>query len=329
MSKDYYEILGVDKNASKAEIEKQYKKLVLKYHPDVNKSPDAEKQMAEINAAKDILLDDQKRKQYDTFGNVEGGGFEDGFSGGFGGFSGGGFDFESVFGEMFGFRSSNTKQPQRGEDEQYRVIISLEDAVLGAKKKISYNSTISCVDCKGYGYKDFNNYCKDCRGEGYRKIQRGFTIIQTVCNTCQGSGKANTQKCDKCYGSGSKNISREVEYHIPRWINNRSTIKVPSMGKAGLRGGPAGDLIILIEIQENSKFTRDGNKLFTKINVPLKTILLGGQIEIFDIAKKSYQVKIPKCCKTDATIAINNEFYIILNTVMPHPNDIKLLNEIL
>lgn len=298
MSKDYYNVLGVDKSANQEEIKKAFRKLAHKYHPDKPEG-DAEK-FKEINQAYQVLGDEQKRKQYDQFGA----GFDQA-GGGAGGFNwqqyaqqGGGahFDFGDIdlgdlFGQAFGFggRGGSRRRssgPQRGNDLRMRVNLSFQDAVKGVKKKIFLERTEKCSHCSGNGAEPGTaiNTCSDCNGSGatMHAQQTPFGTFQTrgVCRTCAGQGKTFEKPCTTCDGQGVQVKGRELEVTIPAGIDHAETIRVTGEGEAGLRGGPTGDLYLEVSVEPSKHFAREGYDILSKSMMSFPTATLGGTIEV-------------------------------------------------
>ena len=289
--KDYYEILGVGRGASADEIKKAYRKLTRKYHPDANQGDsEAEKKYKEINEANDVLSDPQKRAQYDQFGYVgdmpPGGDF-----GGFGGF--GGADFGDLFGDLFGSafsgagrRTVDPNAPRRGNDLEYTMQISLEDAYRGITKKIEVPRLETCPHCGGSGAEPGTNAetCPTCGGRG--QVQQtvntpfGQMAQVTACPTCHGKGKVIKAPCRECRGQGRVRKKHSVDVKIPAGIDTGIRLRVSSQGEAGINGGPSGDLFLLIEVKPDRRFQRKGDDLNTSVDILYPQAVLGCEVKI-------------------------------------------------
>lgn len=303
MAKDYYEILGVSRDASKEEIKKAYKKLAKKYHPDLNKdNPEAADKFKEINEAASVLGDDQKRQQYDQFGSA---GEQFSGEGGFGGFdfsdfmSGGSFDFGDIFDQVFGGgRRRQRAGPRRGSDLRYDLEIELEDAVFGAKKEIIVPRLETCTKCRGSGAENESDIetCSQCKGTGRmtqtRRTPFGIFQSTTVCNKCRGQGKYIKNECSMCDGTGLVKKTRKIEIEIPPGADDGNQLRVSGEGEAGPKGGPQGDLYVFIHVKPHKIFERRDDDLFLEMPVSFATAALGGEIEVPTIDGKA-KLKIP------------------------------------
>ena len=289
--RDYYEVLGVGKGASDDEIKKAYRKLAKKYHPDLNKdNPDAEAKFKEAAEAYEVLSDSEKRSRYDQFGHAGvdpnagfGGG---GYGGGFGGFDVGDI-FESFFGGGFGGGGRSRRNgPVRGSDIQQAVELTFEEAAFGCKRKVNIIRAENCEECNGSGAKKGTSpvKCTKCNGTGQmRSVQNtpfGQFASTTTCNACGGRGTTISDPCPKCNGSGHIRKPRELEVNIPAGIDHGQTVSVRGQGEAGLRGGPAGDLLITVYVKKNNMFTRDGNNVLVDVPITFVQATLGCEIEI-------------------------------------------------
>lgn len=295
--RDYYEVLGVKKSASKDEIKSAYRKLAKTYHPDNKETGNAEK-FKEVQEAYDVLFDDKKRQMYDQFGHAA---FEQGagggaggnpFANGFGGF--GGFedvDLGDIFSNFFGGgrRSSSSRSsngPSRGEDVAMRLNISFMDAINGKKQDITINYDETCPDCKGTGAKNASaiKTCSYCQGRGRIRVQRqslfGVMESEQVCPHCNGTGKQITDKCPTCGGKGYSRKKKTITLNIPAGINNGQQIRQQGMGEIGENGGPHGDLYVEIIVSPHPNFTRDGNDIHITIPLDFVDAILGTQVEI-------------------------------------------------
>ena len=297
--RDYYEVLGVQKNANADEIKKAYRKAAIQYHPDKNPGDkEAEEKFKEAAEAYDVLSNPDKRARYDQFGHAGMSGAAGGGAGGFGGFGGGGFSMEDIFsqfGDIFGghfgggFRSSGgggSRHVNRGSDIRVRVKLTLAEIANGVTKKLKINKTIACDKCGGTGAKDANSYstCPTCNGAGYvtRVENTFFGRMQTqgVCPTCGGSGKVITAQCDKCKGEGTLRGQEVVEIKIPAGVGEGMVLTVTGKGNAARQGGVNGDLLVMIEEESDAELVRDGNDLIHNLNITVTTALLGGTVEV-------------------------------------------------
>lgn len=295
--RDYYEVLGVKKGATKDEIKSAYRKLAKTYHPDNKETGNADK-FKEIQEAYDVLYDDKKRQMYDQFGHAA---FEQGagggaggnpFAGGFGGF--GGFedvDLGDIFSSFFGGgrrggSSRASTGPQRGQDVAMRVNISFMDAINGKKQDITLNYDETCPDCKGTGARspDAIKTCTYCSGRGRVRMQRQslFGVMETeqACPHCNGTGKQITDKCPTCGGKGYTRKKKTITINIPAGINNGQQIRSAGMGEIGENGGPHGDLYVEIAVAPHPNFQRDGNDIHITIPLDFVDAILGTQVEI-------------------------------------------------
>lgn len=294
--RDYYEVLGVERNANADEIKKAYRKAAIKYHPDKNPGDkEAEEKFKEAAEAYDVLSNQEKRARYDQFGHAGMGGAAGG-PGGFGGGFGGGFSMEDIFsqfGDIFGghfgggFRSSGGgRSVNRGSDIRIKVRLTLQEIAEGVTKKLKINKTIACDQCGGKGGKDSSSYatCSQCGGSGYVVTMQnsffGRMQMQTVCPTCGGEGKVITDKCPKCDGEGTLRGQEVVEIKIPAGVGEGMVLTVSGKGNAARRGGVNGDLQVLIEEEPHEELLRDGNDLIHNLNITVTTALLGGTVEV-------------------------------------------------
>ena len=304
--RDYYEVLGVSKGADEKEIKKAYRKLAMKYHPDRNPdNKEAEEKFKEINEAYEVLSDETKRRNYDQFGH-EGVNGQGGFGGqGFGGFGGaGGFEdiFGDIFGDMFGggFGGSGRQRrrgPERGADIRQSVTIDFEEAAFGKKVSIKLNRSEECNECHGSGAKPGTSKktCPTCNGSGeVRTVQRtpfGNIASSRTCNECHGEGEIIESPCSKCHGTGSTRKVKTIEVDIPAGIDDGQMIKLSGQGEVGSKGGPRGDLYIVVNIRKHPLFTREGYDVYLEMPVSFSQVALGGEIEVPTLdGKVSYNV---------------------------------------
>ncbi len=308
---DLYKTLGVDKSASESDIKKAYRKLAMKYHPDQNKdNKKAEEKFKEINHAYDILKDEQKRAAYDRYGNAAFDGSMGGGGGasgaGAGGFSGAG-NFSDIFEDMFGDfmgggarRGGGANGAMRGSDMQYTMELSLEDAYKGKEAKIKIPVNDSCDECSGSGAKKgtSSKTCDTCNGVGRVRQQQGFFTVERTCPTCHGEGTIIKDPCKKCSGSGRIKKSKTLKINIPAGIESGRRIRLSGEGEAGLRGGPRGDLYVMINIKPHKLFEREGANLYCRVPITITKAALGGEIEVPTIEGKRASVKIPAGTQT-------------------------------
>lgn len=300
MSKrDYYELLGIQKGASADEIKKGYRKKAKELHPDRNAdNPKAEEQFKEVNEAHEILKDAEKRAAYDRFGHAA-------FEGGMGGGPRGGHgDFSSAFSDVFddlfgdfmgGQRGGGRPRATRGSDLRYNLRVSLEEAFAGIQKTISVPTSVACSECSGTGAESGAEpiTCPTCSGMGKVRAQQGFFTVERTCPTCQGAGQMINNPCKACSGAGRTDKERSLSVNIPVGVETGTRIRLAGEGEAGLRGGPAGDLYIFIEVNEHALFQRDGVNLYCHVPVSIGTAALGGDIEVPTIDGGRSRVKVP------------------------------------
>jgi molecular chaperone DnaJ len=284
MSKrDYYEVLGVNKDANEDEIKKAYRKLAMKFHPDRNPdNPKAEEHFKEAKEAYEILSDSQKRSAYDQYGHA--GIDQQAGMGGAGGFGGGFADaFGDIFGDIFGGGGGRGRSNvYRGADLRYNLEISLEEAARGTETKIRIPTMAECDTCHGSGAKAGTKpeTCPTCAGHGQVRMQQGFFSIQQTCPKCHGSGKVIANPCPTCQGSGRVKQYKTLAVKIPSGVDEGDRIRLSGEGEAGVNGGPPGDLYVVIQIRAHAVFQRDHNDLHCEMPISFTTAALGGEIEI-------------------------------------------------
>ena len=288
MSKrDFYDILGVNRDASEDEIKKAYRKLAMKYHPDRNPdNPKAEEHFKEVKEAYEILSDGQKRAAYDQYGHA-GIDPQAGMGGGFGGFGAGGFSdaFGGIFDEIFGGSArggGGRSNVYRGADLRYNIEVTLEQAAFGTETKIRIPTMEVCDSCKGSGAKSGTQpkTCPTCQGSGQVRLQQGFFSIQQACPKCHGTGKFIADPCGTCHGAGRIKQHKTLAVKIPAGVDEGDRIRLSGEGEHGINGGPSGDLYVQIHLKPHSVFQREGNDLHCEMPISFTTAALGGEIEI-------------------------------------------------
>jgi molecular chaperone DnaJ len=307
MSKrDYYEVLGVGRNATDEEIKKAYRRLARQYHPDVNKAPDAEAKFKEIKEAYEVLSDKEKRAAYDRFGHAA----TDGSMGGFG--AGGGFD--GGFGDMGGFGDlfdiffggggrRNANAPKRGADLQYNLTIEFKDAVFGMETDITVPRTENCDACGGTGAKPGTRpeACSACHGTGQQEFVQttpfGRIVNRRTCPACRGEGRIIREACSDCRGTGKVKRQRKIHIKIPAGVDDGAQLRVAGEGEAGLRGGPPGDLYVVLHVKPHDFFEREGDDLYCEVPITFAQAALGDEIEVPTLTEK-VKLKIPPGTQT-------------------------------
>jgi chaperone protein DnaJ len=298
--RDYYEVLGVDRNASAEEIKKAYRNLARKLHPDVNKAPDAEERFKEVKEAYDVLSDEQKRAQYDRYGHIDP---NQGFGGG--GFSGADFGgFSDIFDMFFGGGSRrDPNAPQRGSDLQYTMTIEFKEAVFGVEKDITIPRTETCDTCSGSGARPGTKpeTCSVCRGTGQQEIVQntpfGRIVNRRLCPQCGGSGRIVRDKCASCRGAGKVKRQRTIHVRIPAGVDEGAQIRLSGEGEAGSRGGPPGDLYIVIRVKPHEFFDREGDDIYCEVPLTFAQAALGDEIEVPTLTEK-VKLRIPAGTQT-------------------------------
>lgn len=315
MNKNPYEVLGVARDATDADIKKAYHKLVMKYHPDRNPdNKDAEEKFKEVNNAFDILKDPQKRAAYDRFGdaafaggNGAGAGFGGGNPFGDGAFHfnmGGGAGMEDILREAmrgfgfdgFGGGGAGRGAPQRGgRDLLDEVVIDLKDAYFGKTHTVNFSSNVECSKCHGHGTADGKPapVCPRCGGSGFVQTRQGFFAMERPCPDCNGLGRKIDKKCSQCDGSGVTNKQRTLEVKIPAGIEDGARLRLAGQGEAGANGAPAGDFYLDVRVRPDKRFERAGDNLIMRMEVPFTTLALGGEVEVETIDDKKLAVKVP------------------------------------
>ena len=335
--RDYYEVLGVDKNVTDEELKKAYRKLAKKYHPDANpdNKEEAEKKFKEVSEAYEVLSDKQKRQMYDRFGFDGPQGFETGSQGGgyysygsgfdgFGGFSDfGDFgDLGDIFSSFFGggnTRSKNTNGPRKGADLKLSLDITFEEAYLGVEKEISINRNEVCASCSGTGAKKGTtaDKCSMCNGTG--KIKQvvttpfGQMATQKVCTVCGGTGKVIKEPCSDCKGKGIVRKSIKIKVKIPEGIDEGQTVVLKGEGEVGANGGPKGDLYIVIHIKRHSIYSRKAEHVLCEVPITFTGAALGTEIEVPMVDGTKEKFKIPEGTQTGTRFTIKNKGFKSIN----------------
>lgn len=310
---EYYDRLGVSKDASQDEIKRAYRKMSKKYHPDINKEPGAEEKYKEVQEAYETLSDDQKRAAYDQYGPDGANGF--GGQGGFGGFDGGaGFGgFEDIFSSFFGGGATrNPNTPRQGDDLQYRVNLSFEEAIFGAEKEVHYNREATCKTCSGSGAKPGTSpvTCGRCHGQGVINVDTqtplGMMRRQVTCDVCHGTGQEIKEPCQTCHGTGHEKQSHKVSVKIPAGVETGQQIRLAGQGEAGFNGGPYGDLFVIINVNPSDKFTRDGSTIYYTLNISFVQAALGDTVEVPTV-HGNVEMTIPAGTQTGKTFRLKGK----------------------
>jgi len=323
--RDYYDILGVSKDVSAADLKKAYRKLAIKFHPD--KNPDdkeAEEKFKELGEAYEALSDDDKRAAYDRYGHAA---FENGGGGGRGGFGGGGFHdasdifsqvfggafggggggFEDIFGGGGGRRRRDPSGRQPGSDLRYDLEISLEEAAEGVQKELEIEKLETCSSCNSSGSQSGSGRetCLTCRGQGAVTRQHGIFVQQTECPACNGAGQTITDPCSDCHGEGRLNETTRIKINIPAGVDDGTRLRSTGNGDAGMRGGQPGDLYVFLHIKKHEIFEREDDNLFCEVPIPFATATVGGELEVPTLEGKS-SIKIPAGTQGGTTFRLRN-----------------------
>jgi len=288
VAKDYYDILAVDREASEEEIKKAYRKVALKYHPDRNpdSKEEAKAKFKEASEAYAVLSDREKRRRYDQYGHAAFDGAQ-GFGAGDFGFGAGASAFEDVLGDIFGDFFGGGRRGRRGggvrgDDLRYDLEISFEEAVNGAEKPISVPRTVSCDTCSGSGAKPGTEpeVCPACRGAGQVRYQQGLFQIAKTCGQCNGEGSVIRTPCKKCRGSGSSRSTRSIKVKVPAGVDDGSRLKLRGEGEAGMRGGPTGDLYVVLHVTPHAIFEREGSHIVCELPITMSQAALGTKLDV-------------------------------------------------
>lgn len=293
--RDYYEVLGVSKDASKEEIKKAYRKLSKKYHPDINKEADASEKFQEVKEAYEVLSDDQKRAQYDQFGHQDP---NQGFGGGFGGAEG--FGFDDIFSTFFGggTRRRDPNAPRKGDDLQYSMTIDFLDAIFGQETEIEIPKDETCETCDGSGAKPGTSKktCPYCEGTGQLNVAQdtpfGRMVNRRACHHCEGTGQIIEEKCTTCRGAGKVRKMKKIKVTVPAGVDDGQQLRVSGQGGPGINGGPAGDLYVLFRVKPHKQFERDGDDIHLELPITYPQAALGDEIEVPTVSGK-VKLKIP------------------------------------
>lgn len=318
--RDYYEVLGLSKGATDDEIKKAYRKLSKKYHPDINKEPDAEEKFKEISEAYEVLSDQQKKAAYDQYGHAATdpnyGGGDGGFGGfGGGGFSGGGFGgFEDIFDSFFGGagRTVDPSAPRQGADLQYNLDLKFEEAIFGTEKEIKYNREDVCHTCGGNGAKPGTQpkTCSKCRGTGQISVERqtplGRVMSRQTCDVCHGTGKEIKDLCSTCHGSGHEKKMHKVKVNVPAGVEDGQQMRLANQGEAGINNGPYGDLYVIFQVEESDIFDRDGSEIYYTLPLSFVQAALGDEIQVPTV-HGDVKLKVPAGTQTDTKFRLRGK----------------------
>ena len=278
--RDYYEVLGVSRDADEAALKSAYRKLALQHHPDRNpNNPDADVKFKEASEAYAVLSDSEKRARYDQFGHAAmGGGFP-------GGFDASGFaDLSELFGGLFGFAAGGgaSAGPMAGSDLVYRMEISFRDAAFGVQAPIALSRLERCETCHGSGAEPGTRpkTCPACGGRGRQRVSQGFLVMTRPCGRCRGDGSIIEKPCKACAGEGRQRGKKELSLKIPAGVETGSRLRLTGEGDAGPNGGPAGDLYVVLSVAEDDVFSREGDDIVVRMELPFPTLVLGGEVEV-------------------------------------------------
>ncbi|SON58357.1 Chaperone protein DnaJ [Hartmannibacter diazotrophicus] len=316
MKRDFYETLGVEKDANDAHLKSAFRKLAMKYHPDRNPGDaEAEAKFKEINEAYEVLKEPQKRAAYDRFGHAA---FENGMGGGRAGSSDFGASMADIFDDIFGDFMGRGRGPrggrERGADLRYNLDITLEEAFTGKTVEIEVPTSITCTTCSGSGAKPGTSAttCRTCGGHGKVRATQGFFTIERTCPACQGRGETISDPCPTCAGSGRTTQERTLSVNIPAGIEDGTRIRLAGEGEAGVRGGPPGDLYIFLSLRPHDIFQRDGADLYCRVPISITTAALGGSLDVPTIGGTSAKVKVPEGSQTGRQFRLKGQGMPIL-----------------
>lgn len=304
--RDYYEVLGVGRDADAAQLKSAYRRLALQYHPDRNRDdPEAAERFKEASEAYAVLSDAEKRERYDRFGHAGVGGAGAG-AGGFGGFDPSIFaDFSDLFGDLFGFSASRERHAA-GSDLVYRMEIALKDAAFGVEAPVVVSRLERCEACSGSGAEPGSHpvTCGACRGRGRQRISQGFLMITRTCPSCGGDGKVVEKPCPECRGEGRRRGTRKLEIRIPAGVETGSRLRLGGEGDAGPSGGPSGDLYVVLTVLPQEPFEREGDDLVLRLDLPFPTLVFGGEVSVPTIEGESATVAIPAGTRAGSEIRL-------------------------
>ena len=307
MKRNYYEVLGVNRDATDEDIKRAFRKLAFQYHPDHNSGDGAEERFKEVNEAYEVLSNSEKRTTYDRFGHSGGEGV---FGRGFDNFD---FGFGDIFEAFFGGTATTSRQaPQRGTNLQMEMTITLEEAAFGSEREINITRTENCSVCQGTGSKPGSqpSQCPNCNGAGQvRRVQASifgrFTNVST-CPQCHGEGRIITEPCPECRGTGRERKQRNITIKIPEGVNDSSQMRIRGEGDAGSRGGPPGDLFVSLAVEEHEFFTRNGDDILYELPLNFAEAALGTEVEVPTIEGKD-RLKIPAGCQAGSVFRLKNK----------------------
>ena len=300
--RDYYEVLGVDKNASEAEIKSAFRKLAKKYHPDVSKEPDAAEKFKEAQEAYAVLSDANKRRQYDQFGHSA---FDQMGGAGASGFDFSDFDFSDIFGDIFGsgfgFGGRSSNRSRRGNDTLVRIDLTFEEAVFGCKKDVKIDTMVECDSCNGKGGHG-EKTCQTCHGSGQVTSEQrtifGSFATRSTSQTCHGKGVTYDTKCSKCHGEGRIRENKTVEVKIPAGVDTGNKLRLNGKGEAGVNGGPNGDLYLEFKVKSHPLFERDENDVYLTLPITITEAVLGCKKDVPTL-NGTVKLSIPAGSKTN------------------------------
>ncbi|GGM28507.1 molecular chaperone DnaJ [Pseudomonas asuensis] len=300
--RDYYEILGVERGASDADLKKAYRRLAMKYHPDRNPGDkEAEEKFKEANEAYEVLSDAGKRSAYDQYGHA---GVDPSMGGGGFGAGAAGASFSDIFGDVFSDFFGNARGggrggPQRGADLRYTLDLDLEEAVRGTNVTIRVPTLVGCKTCDGSGAKPGTSptTCTTCGGIGQVRMQQGFFSVQQTCPRCHGTGKIIPEPCQTCHGQGRIEEQKTLSVKVPAGVDTGDRIRLSGEGEAGTMGGPAGDLYVVVNVREHAIFQRDGKHLYCEVPISFADAALGGELEVPTLDGR-VKLKIPEATQT-------------------------------